>query len=105
MVMTLVWMSRRPSKRLFSLDRDEDDAGLGDGVEHGDDFAEGAAEAGELADDEAVAGLKRGHELVKPPAQCVGAGGRGALDEVVDAQALAASVPTSATETSRSQDP
>ena len=54
------------------LDRDEEDAGLGDGVEHGDDFAEGAAEARQLADDETVAGLERSHELVEPPALGVG---------------------------------
>ena len=50
------------------LDGDEGDRCLGDRVEEADDFAEGPAEAGRFADDKAVTGFERAHELVETPA-------------------------------------
>ena len=70
------------------LDGDEGDRCLGDGVEEADGFAEGSAEAGQFADDKAVARFERAHELVETPALGVGTRRRGSLDELVDSEAL-----------------
>ena len=50
--------SRLPSTRMFFLHRHEGDAGLGEGVEDGDDLAQRPTEPGEFAHDQAVASMK-----------------------------------------------
>ncbi len=52
----------------------------------------GPSEAGQFADDKAVARFERAHELVETPALDVGACRRGGLDELVDSEALAPGV-------------
>ena len=50
------------------LQRHEDDAGLGEGVEDGDNLTQRPTEPGEFADDQAVAALEDAHQLVEPAA-------------------------------------
>ena len=73
---------------MFSLQGHEGDARLGEGVEDGDDLTQRAAEPGEFADDQAVAGLEGARQLVQPPAFLGSLSGGGRLDEVVDVEVV-----------------
>ena len=88
-VMTLVWMSCLPSFDAdVLLERHEGDAGLGEGVEDGDDLTRRPTEPREFADDQAVAALENAHQLVEPAALLGSLSGGGRLDEVVDAEVV-----------------
>ena len=69
---------------MFSLERHEGDAALGQRVEDGHDLPQRPAEPRELADNEAVAGLEDARQLVEPPPLLRGLSGGRRLDEVVD---------------------
>ena len=53
-VTTFVWMLLLPSTWMFSFERREGAAGLGGGVEDGDDLTQRPTEPQEFADDQAV---------------------------------------------------
>ena len=57
-----------PSTWMFSFERREGAAGLGGGVEDGDDLTQRPTEPQEFADDQAVPALEDAHQLVEPPA-------------------------------------
>ena len=79
--MTLVWMSRSPSTRMFSLSATKATPRLGEGVEDGHDLTQRPAEPGEFAHDQAVAALQDARQLVESPAFLGRLSGGGRLDE------------------------
>ena len=91
-VMTLVWISRLPSTRMFSLIGDERDARLCEAVKDGGEQAERAPEPGKFAHDKAVAALENTDQFIKPTALCRGLSPCCCLDEVVDLEAVFAGI-------------
>ena len=78
--MTLVWMSRLPSTRMFSFNATKAMPGLSEGVEDGGDLTQRPTETREFADDQAVAALEDVHQLVEPAALLGSLAGGGRLD-------------------------
>ena len=74
------------------LHRHEGDAGLGEGVEDGDDLTQRPTEPGEFADEQTVAALEDVHQLVEPAALFGSLSRGGRLDEIVDAEVVFACV-------------
>ena len=70
------------------LERDEGDAGLGEGVEDGDDLTQRPAKPREFADDQAVSALEDAHQFIEPAALFGSLSRGGRLDEVVDAEVV-----------------
>ena len=90
--MTLVWMSRLPSTRIFSFIATKATTCLGEGVEDGDDLTQRPTEPGEFADDQTVAALEDVHQFVEPAALFGSLSRGGRLDEIVDAEVVFACV-------------
>ena len=87
-VMTLVWMSRWPSMRMFSFIATK----ATPSVEDGDDLTQRPTEPGEFADDQTVAALEDVHQLVESSALFGSLSRGGRLDEIVDAEVVFACV-------------
>ena len=75
--MTLVWMSRLPSTRMFSFSATKATPALGECVEDGHDLTQRPAEPREFADDEAVTALQEARQLVEASALLAGLAGGG----------------------------
>ena len=71
---------------------DKGDAVPGQDVEHGEDLAEGAAEPGEIVDDEPVAGFEGAHQVIEAAALGRRACRGGGFDELVDLEAVPAGI-------------
>ena len=74
------------------LDRDEGDGLLREGIEDGDDLTQRSAEPGQLGDDQLVARLQDGHQLIEPAAGFGGPSRGGRFDKVVDVEVVLAGV-------------
>ena len=90
--MTLLWMSCLPSMRICSLMVMKAILSLASVSSNGDNLAERSAEAGELADDQAVSEFESAHQVIKPSALGRRHGRGGGLNKLVDPEAVPAGI-------------